>query len=131
MPIYIIDGKQWNIHKLDKYGIRLWKKSGPVGLLSLMNSASIVLVQSFHGIVFSALFHKTFWSLRNKVIKNVNDDRARVILAQTGLEKRAICYDDLLNIDLKQDVDYTEVDVKIQQMRAKAFEYIESFLDGE
>lgn len=45
------------------------EKSGPVGLLSLMNSASIVLVQSFHGIVFSALFHKTFWSLRNKVIK--------------------------------------------------------------
>lgn len=30
MPIYIIDGKSWAINKLDQYGIKLWKKSGPL-----------------------------------------------------------------------------------------------------
>ena len=131
MPIYIIDSKQWHIHKLDQFGFRLWKKSGPIGFLSLMNSAKLVLVQSFHGIVFSALFHKTFWSLRNKVIKNANDDRARVILNQTALEDRAICYDDLMSIDLLKPVEYSAVDVRIEEMREIAFKYIESFLQGE
>ena len=109
MPIYIIDGKQWTINKLDQYGIRLWEKSGPIGFLTLMRNAKMVLVQSFHGIVFSALFHKTFWSLRNTVIKNKNDDRAKVILRQTGLEKRAIRYTDLLTQNLLEPVDYTPV----------------------
>lgn len=128
LPIYIIDNKQWSIHKLDRFGIRLWKHSGPEALLSLMNSAQIVLVQSFHGIVFSALFHKTFWSLRNAFIKNPDDDRARVILRQTGLKKRAICYDDLLNTDLTSPIEFGEIDQRMRDMRERAFNYIESFL---
>lgn len=128
MPIYIIDGKSWAVNRLDRYGIKLWKQSGPIGLLSLLDSAKLVFVQSFHGIVFSALFHKTFWSLRNKVIKNINDDRARVILRQTGLENRAITYDELLARDLMKEIDYTEVDKNMQKMRESAFEYIERFL---
>lgn len=129
MPIYIIDGKQWTINKLDQYGIRLWEKSGPIGFLTLMRNAKMVLVQSFHGIVFSALFHKTFWSLRNTVIKNKNDDRAKVILRQTGLEKRAIRYTDLLTQNLLEPVDYTQVDINLQKMREEAYSYIERFLN--
>lgn len=129
MPIYIIDGKSWAINKLDQYGIKLWKKSGPLAFLELMKNADLVLVQSFHGIVFSALFHKTFWSLRNKEIKNPDDDRARVILRQTGLTSRAITYDDLLSVDLLEAVDYVEVDTKMQHMREEAFKYIENFLE--
>ena len=129
MPIYIIDGKQWTINKLDQYGIRLWEKSGPIGFLTLMRNAKMVLVQSFHGIVFSALFHKTFWSLRNAVIKNKNDDRAKVILRQTGLEKRAIRYTDLLTQNLLEPVDYTQVDINLQKMREEAYSYIERFLN--
>ena len=128
MPIYIIDNKQWNIYKLENYGIKLWKNSGPEAMLSLMNSAKIVLVQSFHGIVFSALFHKTFWSLRNSNVMNPDDDRAKVILRQTGLESRAICYDDLIKVDLTTEVEYEGCDRNIEQMRQKAFQYIETFL---
>lgn len=128
MPIYIIDGKQWAIHKLDRYDIRLWEKSGPIGFLTLMRNAKMVLVQSFHGIVFSALFHKTFWSLRNAVIKNKNDDRARVILRETALEQRAIKYEDLLAQDLLLPIDYTQVDINLEKMRETAYAYIERFL---
>ena len=92
-----------------------------------MKNAELVLVQSFHGIVFSALFHKTFWSLRNSIIKNQNDDRARVILKQTGLESRAIRYD-LEKMDLLEPLDYTDVDKNLQKMREEAFAYIETFL---
>lgn len=129
MPIYLVDGKSYTVNKLEKYGYKLYKTGGPLGLLSLINNASLVLVQSFHGIIFSALFHKTFWSLRNIKINNSNDDRARCILKQTGLESRAITYDDLLNVDLFEKVDYAEFDKNIVDIREKAFKYIESFLE--
>lgn len=129
MPIYIIDGKSWAVNRLDNYGIKLWKQSGPIGFLNLMKNAKLVFVQSFHGIVFSALFHKTFWSLRNVKVKNPDDDRAKVILKQTGLENRAITYDELLERNLYESIEYREVDEKIQKMRDKAFSYIEEFLE--
>ena len=127
LPIYIIDNKQWNIYKLGRFGIRLWKQSGPEAFLSLVNSAQFVLVQSFHGIIFSSIFHKTFWSLRNAIVKNPDDDRAKVILRQTGLEKRAICFDELMNIDLEAPIDFTDIDKRMGEMREKAFDYINSF----
>ena len=129
MPIYIIEGKSWAINRLDQYGIKLWKQGGPIGFLTLLNSAKLVLVQSFHGIVFSALFHKTFWSLRNNKIINHDDDRARVILNQTGLEGRAVTYSELLEKELMEPVDYKEADKKIAGMREKAFAYISGFLN--
>lgn len=131
LPIYIIDGKSWAINRLDRYGIKMWKKSGPLAFLSLMKNAKLVFVQSFHGIVFSALFHKKFWSLRNKVIKNVDDDRAKVILRQTGLTSRAVTYEELLNIDLFEEINYSLVDEKIEKMRENAFAYIRGFLEDE
>lgn len=128
MPIYIIDSKTWFINKLDKYGIKLYEKSGPIGFLELMENAEISLVQSFHGIIFSTLFHKKFWSLRNQTIKNPDDDRAKVILNQLGLENRAITYDELLERNLIEEIDYTNADANIEKLRKKAFNYIESFL---
>ena len=128
MPIYIIDGKSWSINKLDKYGFKLYEKSGPIGFLELMENAEISLVQSFHGIIFSTLFHKTFWSLRNQTIKNPDDDRAKVILNQLGLENRAITYEELLEKDITEKVDYSEADKKVDKLKNKAFNYIESFL---
>ncbi len=128
LPIYTIDGKSWAVNRLDQYGIKLWKQSGPKAFLELLNSAKLVFVQSFHGIIFSALFHKKFWSLRNKIIKNLDDDRARVILHQTGLESRAITFEELLTRDLMEEVNYTTVDENIEKMRARAFEYISEFM---
>lgn len=128
MPIYVIENKSWCINRLDKYGIKLWEQSGPIGLLTLMKNAKITLVQSFHGIIFSTLFHKTFWSLRNATIKNPDDDRAKVILHQLGLEDRAVTYDSLLTNDIMKKVDYKQVDENIKKLREKAFSYIESFI---
>ena len=128
MPIYIIDRKSYYINKLDKYGIKIYKKSGPIGLLELMNEANLVLVQSFHGIIFSTLFHKNFWSMRNKTIKNPNDDRAKCILEQLGLEDRTMIYDNLLTSDLYKEINYEEVDRKTEELRKIAFKYIEDFL---
>lgn len=129
MPVYIIDGKSWAINKLENDGIKLWKKEGPLGFISMMVNAKIVLVQSFHGIVFSALFHKTFWSLRKNKIINTDDDRAKVILNQLQLNDRAITYDELSNLNLMKCIDYTIPDKQIETMRKNAFKYIEGFLN--
>ena len=76
---------------------------------------------------FQHYFIKLFG--RYVISKNPDDDRARVILRQTGLTSRAITYDDLLSVDLLEAVDYVEVDTKMQHMREEAFKYIENFLE--
>lgn len=129
LPVYMIDSKSWGVSKLNRFGIRLYKKSGPEAFLSLMKNAELVITQSFHGTVFSTLFHKKFWLVRNKVIKNKDDDRAKSILHQLGLDDRYVVYDRLLERDALEKVDYEKVEEKIELLRKKAYEYISEFMN--
>lgn len=128
MPIYILDQKSWAINKLDKFGIKKYNKSGPIAFLELIKNARLVLVQSFHGIVFATLFHKCFWSLRNLANNDSADDRARFLLEQVGLLDRAITYDELEIIDLFSEATFDKADYNINKMKKTAFEYIDSFM---
>ncbi len=129
MPIYIIDGKSWAVNRLDNYGIKLWPQSGPLAFLNLLASAKLVLVQSFHGIVFSALFHKSFWALRNDVVMNPKDDRAKCILEQTGLIDRYVTYKSLLDLDLMNETNFDHSDSKIKELVDFSFSFIDSFIN--
>ena len=128
MPVYVLDNKSWAFYKLDRYGIRRCEHTGPITFLAMMSQAQMVLTQSFHGTLFSALFHKQFWSYRAPATKRIDDDRATAILDQLGLRDRYQVIDELPSIDYKKEIDYTDTDMKIAQLRQKAFEYIDSFM---
>lgn len=128
MPVYVLDMKSWYIYRLDKFGIKCFEKTGPTAFISLMANAEMVLTQSFHGTLFAALFHKHFWSYHAPIIKKKDDDRATAIMEQLGVSDRYVVIDDLPNQDYMKKIDYSNTDNLINDLRAKAFEYIESFL---
>ncbi|MGN1131304.1 MAG: polysaccharide pyruvyl transferase family protein [Ruminococcus sp.] len=128
MPVYMLDMKSWHTYRLDKYGIKCFEKTGPLAFISLMANAELVLTQSFHGTLFSALFHKQFWSYHAPIIKKKDDDRATAIMKQLGLSDRYVVIDDLPNQDYLKKIDYSNTDKLINDLREKAFKYIESFL---
>ncbi len=129
MPVYVMDTKSWTLYHLDKFGIRAYKQTGPLAFLTLMQNAELVLTQSFHGTVFAAMFHKTFWSYRNPYAgKRSDDDRATAILDQLGLRDRYVVIDDLPDMDYMAKIDYTDTDAKIEKLREDAFAYIDSFM---
>lgn len=129
MPVYVMDTKSWSLYHLDKFGIHAYSHTGPLAFLTLMQNAELVLTQSFHGTVFAAMFHKTFWSYRySNSKKKSDDDRATAILDQLGLRDRYVVIEDLPDMDYMAKIDYTNTDAKIEKLREDAFAYIDSFM---
>jgi len=128
MPIYVMDYKSYDFYKLSQYGIKKFEMSGPLAFLGLMKNASLVMTQSFHGTLFSALFNRNFWSYNWEGQHNPEDDRAIAIVRQFGLENRYQMIDDLQEKDIMATIDYESVNERIQKFRMESFQYIDSFM---
>lgn len=128
MPVIIMDIKSHAIYGMSKYKINRYINTGPLAFLGLMKNASLVMTQSFHGTLFSALFNRKFWSFNIPEYNNPDDDRATAILEQLGLSERYKMIDELIGIDILDPIDYTKVNVKIDMLRSDAFDYINSFM---
>lgn len=128
LPVYTLDLKSWAFYRLDKYGIKRYKKTGPIAFLELMSQAELVLTQSFHGTLFASMFHKQFWSYRGPVIHSKDDDRAIAIMNQLGLSDRYQIIDELPQMDFMKKIDYAKTDLLIEELRQNAFAYLDSFM---
>lgn len=131
MPVIVMDYKSFEFYKLSSYGFQKYEKTGPLAFLGLMKNASLVLTQSFHGTLFSALFNRKFWSYNWPQAENPDDDRAIAILEQLGLRERYRYIADLGKMskeELLQDIEYDTVNKKILSERKHAMDYIESVL---
>lgn len=128
MKVIVLERKAWSMNHLSKYKIELFEKSGPLAFIELMNEASAVVTDSFHGTLFSALFNKQFCNFRHKVEMDPDDDRSQALLRQLGLEDHYILGEEIKSEDLCIPTDYEKVNKKIEAMRIRAFEYIDSFI---
>ena len=129
LPVYTIDFKQHAVYRLDQYGIKRYKHTGPLAFLGLMKNASLVLTQSFHGTLFSALFNRLFWSYNWEGMHNPDDDRAIAILRQFGFEERYQMIEDIVTMDnVLEPINYVPVNQRIQELRNDAFNYLQDCL---
>lgn len=73
----------------------------PQEWIHLVNEASVVVTDSFHGIAFSANFNKPFWCFRKTETLNGShrDDRQEALLSRLGLASRIIDADEKLDIE--------------------------------
>lgn len=87
--------------------------------------AKFVVTDSFHACVFSILFKKKFIVLANKA-RGIS--RIESLLGYLGLEKRIVRNtSDTLNLD---DIDYSDVYKRLDEMRRKSFDFLENSLRG-
>lgn len=99
---------------IDRYSVT------PQEFLGYFKYADAVVTISFHGTVFSTIFKKDFYSL-----KNPKQDRALNLLRPLGLESRLVAATE--NVEFSP-VDYNGVDEKLAELRASSTEYIKSAL---
>lgn len=85
--------------------------------------ADYILTDSFHGTVFSILFHKQFTVIANK---ERGITRFTSLLSMFGLEDRLIFSPN----EYKQlpDIDYDKVDIRLEQRRSEALDFISKAL---
>lgn len=129
LKVVVIDAKQWFIKRLDRYkNFILCEETGPNAFLNLMNAAEYVITTSFHGTVFSLIFHKKFVYINNKN-HEPTDDRTSFLLEQMGLMDRYVFSEDVSTQKLNELIDYLLVDKSIDDMKSKAFNYIDENME--
>ena len=100
---------------------------GPCDFINLIAHAEYVLTNSFHGSIFSVLFHKRFLSFGVDSISTAFSKNARVkdMLEVCGLGKRFLpeTEDRWLSI-LEEEIEYDSVDRRIQEAAKASVDFL-------
>lgn len=104
----------------------------PAGFVNLIKNAEFVCTDSFHGTVFSIIFHKRFFSFRRFLKKTTMSTNNRIdsLLSVLGAETRIIESADDFKNQLKYAVDYGYVDEKLEEFRNDSMNYLKLSLEG-
>ena len=93
----------------------------PEEFLGYIKNADYVVTNSFHGTVFSIIFKKNFFVIKNV---NPNHDNSRLtnVLSLFGLESQLV--DSSFSPDNLEDIDYLNVEHKLEAMKKLSKAYI-------
>lgn len=97
---------------------------GPYEFLSLIRAAKYVFTSSYHGLVFSLINKKQFFTSFNN-----NAVRAESILSYLGLSERMLSLR-TANIPESGDIDYNQVSHKMDEARKESVSYIKTVLES-
>lgn len=130
LPVYVINASRWVGKNLDDLGFLLYEFGGPNAFLSLMKNAQYTFVESFHGTIFSYIFERNFWFLKDSNKIKI-DDRIEGILKLIGLQDRIITADIMCNINISQEIDYTSTPDTLKNARKESMEFISEALKNK
>lgn len=92
--------------------------------LSKIAGASIVITDSFHGTVFSILFHRNFYSIQNK---NRGASRFNSLLGPLALGDRLLYREELVEFSNKL-IDWTKIEELLSIKRKESLDFLVSAL---
>lgn len=105
------------------FGDKVIKKAGPKEWVEYLYNAEFVVTSSFHGTAFAINFEKQFYTYA----KNNRASRIVDLLSSLGIESRRISNAD--DVDLSKQINYGQVNEKLNGERKKSFEFIESIIN--
>ena len=109
---------------------RTWYPTIPEWLRAIRD-ADCVLTSSYHGAVFSILFHKRF-VVAPLVGKHVRaNERLTTLLTNVGLDGRILSNDTDFRKVMEQDVDWNSVDERLNEIRARSSKILKAELQGK
>lgn len=96
---------------------------GPGEFLHLVKNASYIVTNSFHGTVFSILYHKTFLTF----LHSTRSGRVVDLLNELDLHDRIV---DSADIVPQKEINYLSVDEKLDHKRQQSYGYLRSILEA-
>lgn len=131
LPVVVWNAREFYMKKEYLNGFILPEKINPGVYLDLIKNAELVITTSFHGTIFSTIYRKKFF-----VIKNGNmyttDDRVLTLIQQLGIEARLIEPKFNDENDYLSCVDYVKYEENLNELREKSIQFLkESLVDGE
>ena len=100
---------------------------GPNDFLRLIKNAETIITDSYHGMLFSMIFERDFWSIKRQYQQYDQSSRQTTILNCLGLERRYI--DDCHNIT-GEKIDYILVNTILKKMKKISINYLKDALES-
>lgn len=130
LPVIVWNSREYYMKKEYLNGFILPEKINPGIYLDLIKNAELVITTSFHGTIFSTIYRKKFF-----VIKNGNmyttDDRVLTLVNQLGIKERLIEPEYIDDFDYLSTVDYSKYEKNLDELRKKSIEYLKESLKDE
>ena len=112
--------------KIDwKYSFIKKYDAAAIEFLNLIKYSEYVITTSFHGTIFSILFNKNFIT-----INGLDDNRINTLLTKNGLEMQSIKTDEIEQIDLEKNVDFSKSKKVIEKEKNKSMKYLRNAIFG-
>lgn len=99
---------------------------GPQEFVSFIENANCVMTDSYHGMLFSIIYHKQFWSIEREYGEFDQSSRQLSVLDMLGLQSRYCRDSDEL---IQERIDYTTVEQILLTEREKSLNFLREALE--
>ena len=129
MRVITWSSKSYYVKNIKKYGFELPKYENPEMYLYLIKNAKLVFTTSYHGTIFSTIFKKKFYTIKNGGMYG-DDDRVITLLKQINLMDRLIPYEFDKNFDYMNEVNYKKSEEKLIDLKMKSIKFLTDSVRG-
>lgn len=123
-----------HLEKYNKYDKNYYDKAlfdvAPNDFIGLIQNAEYICTDSFHGTVFSLLFHKKFYLFRRFKETHSASTNSRIdsLIKPLHLTDRIICKTSAPEDKLNLKINYSEIDVSIENLRKESIAWLKNAL---
>lgn len=100
----------------------------PGTYLQLIKNATLVVTTSFHGTIFSSIFKKNFWTIKNEGMYE-DDDRVISLAKRLDLEERIISTNYSDSMDYLEKKDFSNYDKLLRVYKEESLSFLRSALN--
>lgn len=123
--LFVVNISRFLLRKVPRHRVMNMQSIGPGEFLTCIKDAWCILTDSFHGMVFSIIYHKKFWTFENKN----GSLRLKGLLHELGINNRFISVKSTRVTDVKEEIDYSIVDTLLLQAVARSNVFLEEALN--
>lgn len=103
------------------------ENAGPSEFLGLIENAGLIFTDSYHGMLFSIIYQRPFWSIARNYGEFDQSSRQKTVLSMLNLEKRYIERNNLETVSA-EGIDYNEAYELLRQKREYSIDYLDKAL---
>lgn len=130
LPVICWSSKSYYKKFIYTFGFKLPKYESPAVYLSLIKHAELIFTTSFHGTIFSTIYRKKFFTLKNGGMYG-DDDRVMTLLKQLDITERLIEPNYSKKYDYLKKMDYSIYNKNLKKLQNKAQKYIKKNVEAE
>ncbi len=101
---------------------------GPAEFLALVENAEAVITDSYHGMLFSMIFERRFWSVERNYQQFDQSSRQLTVLSYLGLTSRYMKNDYNFTLD---EIDYDCVNEKLSLLKKQSLDFLENSIKAD